>query len=58
MEAKDFPLPGTVAARDIGCTCPRSKPSMGTFDVPWLLDINCPWHGQKAFEEHQKGARH
>jgi hypothetical protein len=25
MEAKDFPLPRTVAARGIGCTCPESR---------------------------------
>ena len=58
MEAKDFPLPGTVAARVIGCTCPEAMPARGPFDVPWLLDIRCPWHGKEAFEKHTKGARH
>jgi hypothetical protein len=58
MEAEDFPLPGTVAARGIGCTCPESTRTAGTFDNPWILDITCPWHGEQAFEEHVKGARH
>lgn len=58
MEGKDFPLPGTLAARSIGCTCPEAKPVAGTFDDPWILDIKCPWHGEQAFEEHMKGARH
>lgn len=58
MESRDFPLPGTIAARVIGCTCPESKPDAGTSDDPWILDIECPWHGKRAFEEHIKGARH
>ena len=58
MEGKDFPLPGTLAARGIGCTCPAAKPVAGTFDDPWILDTECPWHGEQAFEEHMKGARH
>jgi hypothetical protein len=58
MEAENFPLPGTLAARGLGCTCPESKPPAGTFDDPWILDIKCPWHGKQAFEEHIKGARH
>lgn len=58
MKAEDFPLPGTGAARRIGCTCPESSSADGTFDDPWILDIKCPWHGEQAFEEHIKGARH
>jgi hypothetical protein len=58
MEAEEFPLPGTVAARGIGCTCPLSTPESGTDEAPFILDIQCPWHGKRAFEEHMKGARH
>jgi hypothetical protein len=58
MEAKDFPLPGTPAAWGLGCTCPESTPDRGTSDDPWILDIKCPWHGEQAFKEHVKGARH
>ena len=58
MKAEDFPLPGTLAARDIGCTCPESQATAGTIEAPWMLDANCPWHGERAFEEHTKGARH
>lgn len=58
MKAENFPLPGTAAARSIGCTCPESNPAEGTFDDPWILDIQCPWHGERAFEEHTRGARH
>ena len=36
MEAQDFPLPGTAAARGIGCTCPESTRTAGTFEDPWI----------------------
>jgi hypothetical protein len=39
MEAKDFPLPGTVAARVIGCTRPEAMPARcgnpAVIDVTW-----------------------
>lgn len=58
MEAKDFPLPGSAVARNIGCTCPEATRDTANLDDPWFLDFTCPWHGKEAFEEHLKGARH
>ncbi len=58
FEVRRFPDPGTPEARLYGCVCPVSKPNQGTENYPIVLHINCPLHGLKAFEEHQKGPRH
>lgn len=57
METEPFPYPGTAAARRHGCTCPDQRPG-GSLSAPWILDVDCPLHGETAYEEHKKGPRH
>jgi hypothetical protein len=60
METEPFPYPGTPAARRHGCICPDqcSGADVGSLSKPWVLDVNCPLHGETAYEEHKKGPRH
>jgi hypothetical protein len=58
MEAERFPYPGTSAARRHGCICPdQLHPCVLDLSNPWLLDVDCPLHGEAAYEEHKKGPR-
>jgi len=60
MEAEPFPYPGTPAARRYGCICPGQSmgAGVGSLSNPWVLDVDCPLHGESAYEEHKKGPRH
>ena len=66
METEPFPDPGTPAARSHGCICPESQflpsslfsPRVLDFSSPWVVDTDCPLHGEIAHEEHKKGPRH
>ena len=58
MDSEPFPSPGTIAARKHGCICPNAKADQGSSENPWLLDRDCPLHGEVAYEEHRKGPRH
>jgi hypothetical protein len=59
METEPFPYPGTSAARRHGCICPdQVNPWVLDLSKPWALDVDCPLHGETAYEEHKKGPRH
>jgi hypothetical protein len=50
--------PGTITARANGCSCPPARLGRGTVENPYVLDTCCTLHGERAFHEHQSGARH
>jgi hypothetical protein len=57
METEPFPYPGTPEARRHGCICPDRCVGASSSD-PWVLHVDCPLHGETAYEEHKKGPRH
>jgi hypothetical protein len=48
MAARQLPLPASVEARNLGCTCPEPNPRQGGRDDPRPLDRDCPVHGVAA----------
>jgi hypothetical protein len=48
MAARQLPLPATIEARNLGCTCPEPSPGQGGPGNPRPLDRDCPLHGAAA----------
>jgi hypothetical protein len=45
IRTRQFPLPGSPEACDLGCTCPQAEPPAETRPP---IDSDCPVHGTAA----------
>ena len=52
VEANEKLMPGSLAARGHGCTCPplENRHGMGWVDLPYQVRRECPLHGEKKRE--------